>query len=111
MRGAAALAVALAGCVSAPTDAPEPSGLSLRPVEGGLAVDGTGGLEIGFGRAQAGVVASVAKVKGRAPVAAGCGGGLAGFETSRGVLLAFEDRRFVGWSDGEASAGRPCPIG
>ena len=111
MRGAAALAVAFAGCVAVPSDAPEPSGLALRPVAGGLAVDGSGGLEIGFGRAQSGVLASAAKVEGRVPDAEECGDGRVAFRTARGVLLAFEDRRFVGWSDGGAYAGRPCLTG
>lgn len=107
-RGAVVLAVLLSGCVAegpGPASAPE---LVLVPAPGGLDVAGSSGREIGFGRAQAGALASVAKVEGAVPVSVPCGGGRQAFRTAAGLRLVFEDARFVGWSDGADAAGRGC---
>ncbi|WGH77464.1 hypothetical protein [Jannaschia ovalis] len=108
---AAALAVALTGCTAAAPNlspTPPPRGLALVPAPGGLLVAGSGGREIGFGRAQAGALASVAKVQGATPVPTGCGRGRQAFRTAEGLVLVFEAGRFVGWAGVAGAAGRGC---
>jgi hypothetical protein len=109
-------ALALAGCGSPAwrdlgadpaNDAPGAPRLALVPAAGGLDVAGSGGLEIGFGRDRAGVLAAVGRVTGAAARAAPCGGGLAAVRFD-GLVLVFEGPRFVGWRDGAARAGRGC---
>ena len=103
----AVAALALAGCQAA-TVAPVPSGLTLVPAPGGLDVAGSGGREIGFGRAEAGALASVARVEGVAPRPVACGAGRTAYETGAGLTLVFEREVFVGWADASGRAGRGC---
>lgn len=103
-RAAIVLVLAIAGCQPAPSL----TGLSLRPAPNGLAVDGSGGREIGFGRAQAGALAAIARVEGRVPRAVPCGGGREAFAADGGLRVVFEAGRFVGWESEAGAAGRTC---
>ena len=110
MRGAlaaGALLASLGACGPGAPDLSEARGLALRPMAGGLAVEGSGGREIGFGRAQAGALAAMAKVAGRAPRPAACRPGREAFALG-GLRVVFEAERFVGWQDASGAAGRGC---
>lgn len=109
---AAALLAGLAGCAVAvpvpiPVVVPARADLSLRPAPGGIEVAGSGGREIGFGRAQAGALAAIARIEGRAPRAVPCGAGREAYDT-RDLCVVFEGGRFVGWEGATGSAGRTC---
>lgn len=111
MRSVAALVLlVLAACQPAGPSAPVgTSGLTLVPAPVGLLVQGSGGREIGFGRDQAGVLESVARIEGTAPRTVPCGGGRVAYATIRSVRLVFERGSFVGWQTVSGSAGRSCP--
>lgn len=75
---------------------------------------GATGMEIDFGRTEAGAVAAMSKLMGRAPasVAAACPG-LRAAHWPDGTALYFEERRwdppaFTGWQHQGQSAGRTC---
>ena len=104
-------ALALAGCG---TDqyprAPAPD-LRLVPGAQGIEVVGSG-QEIGFGRAQAGAVAAVARVLGEAPGPATMPPGCTLTEVTwrrAGFAMAFDAGAFVGWRAGDGRAF-PGPV-
>ena len=104
----------MAGCAAAPPLLPRDAGapaarLTLVPASGGLDVAGSGGREIGFGRAQAGALASAERASGGTARPSRCGGGREAFDLE-GLTLIFENGRFVGWRDEERSAGAGCPL-
>ncbi len=100
-------AICLAACTS--SEPPEPlSPYQLAPAPGGLDVVGSGGREIGFGRAQLGVLQSIARIEGVAPRQVPCGPGQEAYATDSGLRLVFEDQRFVGWGSMSDRAGRTC---
>lgn len=111
MRGVAALGLmALAACQPAEPSGPvRTPGLSLVPAPGGLLVQGSGGREIGFGRDQAGVLESVARIEGTAPRPVPCSDRRVAFSTAGTVRLVFERGSFVGWQTIQDEAGRSCP--
>ncbi len=106
-RWASLLALGLvAGCAGPTIPPPRPE--ALVPGPAGLAVAGTG-LEIGFGRAQAGAVAATSRLLGppsgrRAP----CAGPGEVVRWPSGLALHFPDGTLTGWERGGRSAGRLC---
>lgn len=111
---AAVITVFLAGCAGAAVApvsrvSPVPSApLSLSPTPRGLDVTGSGGREIGFGRAQAGALASAERVSGGTARAVPCGGGREAYDID-GIAMVFEGGRFVGWRTPDGAAGAGCP--
>ena len=116
MRATLAACLLAAGCAAAPiattprVSGPPAAALRLVPAPNGLDVAGSGGREIGFGRAQAGALAAAEKASGGTAAPIRCGGGREAFALE-GLILVFETQRFVGWRRGEAEAGRGCPLG
>ena len=111
LAGVGFLCLALAGCAPDTAGSPSRSGLTLRGALAGLDVVGSGGLEIGFNRAQTGVLDSVAKVEGRAPRPSVCPvPGRNAWRTRSGLVLVFEADRFVGWASADAMAGAGCEV-
>ena len=105
-RWALLLALGLAAGCAGPAIPPRPD--ALIPGPSGLAVAGTG-LEIGFGRAQAGAVAAASRLlgppSGRRPCEEGPG------EVVRwpsGLALHFPAGTLAGWESGGRSTGRLC---
>ena len=76
---------------------------------GGLAVSGSG-LRVDFGRAQAGAIAAVARLEGRAPrSASACPDGRTRAVLWEGLTLYVRDGAFLGWSRPDGSgAGIDC---
>lgn len=121
MRPALAAALALAAC-AAPPVGEVPARFPDGPLRGaGLTPDATGlqpggtALRIDFGRAQAGVVAAVARLKDAAPVSTGAAPGCPAADTEvawrDGLVLAFRGGTFVGWRDAAGrAAGAACPV-
>ena len=110
-RPAAMAALTLAaGCAAAtapPAAGPPSAGLVLVPALGGLDVVGSGGREIGFGRARDGAIESGARVTGSRPVPVPCGAGREAVALGP-LTMVFEAGRFVGWrvADGRAAGER-----
>ena len=89
--------------------APSPvAGLSLVPAPGGLDVAGSGGREIGFGRARDGALATAARIAGRAPRPVPCGAGREGQSIGADLVMVFTDGAFSGWQTPGRSAGTAC---
>lgn len=118
----ALLAVTLvAGCVSTGA-APVAEGpvVPIRFDSRGIEAVGTG-QRIDFGRDQAGVVETMTRLQGRAPVALPCDHSAnAAFRWRDGPLLVFRNGAFAGWSipdpaqsaDGSTQFGQTCiPLG
>jgi hypothetical protein len=108
-RAAAALALGLSACTAAPEPAGPGGPLVPAPDPEGIAVQGSP-LRIDFGRAQAGVIAAVARLEGRGPAATvDCAGGVSALRWDSGLTLHFRGGAFLGWArpDG-TSAGIPC---
>lgn len=107
-----AAAVALAGCGGPVAEergaAPPATGLTLVPTATGLAVEGSGGREIGFGRDRAGALQSALRVAGGRANPVDCAE--AGRDGARlgGLVMVFEAGAFIGWSAGSAAAGARC---
>ncbi|MGB3408548.1 MAG: hypothetical protein WBA67_13770 [Jannaschia sp.] len=88
---------------------PANTGFDIVPAIGGLDIEGSGGLEIGFGRDASGVLESIGRIDGRMPVPIRCeGSGLSGYAADDGLVIVFADQRFVGWQMKGARAGRSC---
>ena len=103
--GLAALGLASA-CAGPPAGPPRDPG-SLVPGPSGLAVAGTG-LEIGFGRAQAGAVAAASRLLGPPSGRAPCEGPGEVVRWPSGLALHFPDATLSGWEGDGRSAGRLC---
>jgi hypothetical protein len=117
---AGACALALLGCARGGVLTDRPTGLTLVPAPGGLIVEGTGsavGTRIDFGRAEAGVLAAVARATGQAPRLSPCAApGRKAWEAGDGLLLVMEappydpldGARLVGWRRGGEGSGGGC---
>jgi hypothetical protein len=130
MRIALPLAVlALSACVGGlgggrETPAPTAGGpvVPIRLDANGIEPVGTG-LRIDFGRHGPGVIDTVGRLQGRAPVAllgaAECGQGRSAARWADGLTLVFRDDAFRGWAvtdparsaSGALSAGAACAAG
>ena len=105
-------AVTLAACAGPVAEergvVPPAVGLTLVPTATGLAVDGSGGREIGFGRDRAGALQSALRVAGGRADPLACAE--AGRDAARigSLVMVFEAGAFVGWSAGGAAAGGRC---
>ena len=97
----------LTACAGAPDPDAAPARFALVPAPGGLDVVGSGGREIGFGRAQAGALESVRAVTGDTPRAVACDSGRDAYAVGD-LTLIFEARRFVGWRTAADAAGADC---
>ena len=104
-----ALVLLLAGCAASgpPPSATPPGAGALVPGPSGLLVAGTG-LEIGFGRAQAGAVAATSRLVGPPSGREPCGGSGEVVRWSSGLALHFPGGALAGWERGGRSAGRLC---
>ena len=81
------------------------AGVQLAPGPDGFDVAGTG-LEIGFGRSEAGAIAAAGKVLGRTdPKLGATPGGCRVWRWPGGVAMIIRDGRFVGWLDPALGAG------
>lgn len=91
-----------------PAAAPPPQG--LVPDAGGLQPNDSP-LRIDFGRAEAGVIAAVSRLKGTGPetrrTVPGCGDVAVWAD---GLTLIFAGGDFRGWARNGASAGRVCGV-
>ncbi|MFV0333769.1 MAG: hypothetical protein ACK5JR_06825 [Tropicimonas sp.] len=105
----------LAACAETGGQRAMPSAPAADPVfvAGGIQAGATG-REIGFGRTEAGAIAAMSKLMGRAPerVTSACPG-LRAATWADGTALYFEERRwdppaFTGWQRDGNSAGRTC---
>ncbi|MEM0948388.1 MAG: hypothetical protein AAGK37_13350 [Pseudomonadota bacterium] len=107
-RGLGAFLV-IAACAPSPQSvAPGP----LVPTADGFDVGGTG-LEIGFGRAEAGAIEAATKLLGRPPADRISKGRCSRASWSDGLTMYFINGAFAGWADptargGSAVAGVPC---
>ena len=115
-RSLIAVVVALSGCVS-PQPETKPMPQRIIPYSGGLQIADSGGREISFGRAQAGVEKAIDRLVGPT-IIDGVGDG-AGCElkswSGTGLSLIFDKGAFVGWIAGpptwqapNRSAGNTC---
>jgi len=109
------LCLALAGCGGGSGDLnpfarPEPQGIQLETDAGGLAILGSGGQRIDFGRSPGGVVGVLERElgPGRALSLDGCPEGITHQVAWGDLVLTFTDEQFVGWRGLHGEAGYTC---
>ena len=87
-----------------------PRGIQLETDAGGLAIIGSGGQRIDFGRAPSGVIAVLERElgPGRALDLTNCPGGVRQQIAWGDLVLTFTDEQFVGWRGIDGAAGQTC---
>ncbi len=115
-RAVFAIAVALSGCVS-PQAETKPVPQRIMPYSGGLKIADSGGLEISFGRAQAGVEKAIDRLAASAASSRKTAGGCEVVQWPNGLALVFINGSFDGWiagppvwSNPAVSAGNTCGL-
>ncbi len=103
----AAILLFLAGCAALPQTASNPR--QFVPDGDGLAVL-PDAMRVDFGRAPSGVILALTRERGapRDLGLANCPGGIVQQLAWGDLTLTFTDERFVGWKQGEGSAGTVC---
>ena len=90
----------------------KPQGIALETDAGGLAIAGSGGQRIDFGRAPSGVIAVLERELGlgRPLALTNCPTGVRQQIAWGDLVLTFTDERFVGWRGTDGAAGQTCGI-
>lgn len=116
-RIALGLCLVLAGCGGGgvrlnPFDSKTPQAIMLETDAEGLAIVGTGGQRIDFGRAPSGVIAVLERDlgPGRALDLTNCPGDVRQQIAWGDLILTFTDERFVGWRGAQGAAGQTCGV-
>lgn len=109
------LCLVLAGCGGGglelnPFARKAPKGIQLETDAAGLAIVGTGGQRIDFGRAPSGVIAALERElgPGRDLGLDGCPAGVRQQIAWGDLVLTFTDEQFVGWRGVAGEAGQTC---
>jgi hypothetical protein len=114
-RAALVACLVLAGCGGGglnlnPFARDEPRGIQLETDAAGLAIIGSGGQRIDFGRAPSGVIAALERElgPGRRLALTDCPRAVVQQIAWGDLVLTFTDEQFVGWRGIAGAAGQTC---